>query len=82
MGVNLPFIDYVIHVGVPPNMSVWLQVLGRAGRNGQQDTAIMIVNEHYDMQRLYYWLKEIKSEELRKEKERDFTVVYQFIYNV
>eukprot|EP00112_Aurelia_sp_Birch-Aquarium-sp1_P013370 Seg2836.3 transcript_id=Seg2836.3/GoldUCD/mRNA.D3Y31 product="ATP-dependent DNA helicase Q-like 3" protein_id=Seg2836.3/GoldUCD/D3Y31 len=34
LGVNLHFVRYVFHIGIPQNMALWMQEMGKAGRDG------------------------------------------------
>ena len=80
LGVNLKSIRYVFYIGVPPNMSVWLQVLGRAGRDGLPAKATILVNEYKDIQRINYWTQTIDNTDTKKQKEDDFKEMLRFIY--
>lgn len=44
MGVDIPFIRHVIHVGPPRTVREYLQETGRAGRDGKQSTATLYYN--------------------------------------
>lgn len=57
MGVNLPDIRHVIQVGIPENLALWIKEFGGAGRDGKQSHAHLLIFEHVDLKRLYFWTK-------------------------
>ena len=42
MGIDCPDIRNVIHFGPPPTVEQYIQEIGRAGRDGQQSTALLL----------------------------------------
>lgn len=42
-GTDIPDVDDVIHFMAPETLSVWMQRAGRAGRDGRQSRAILLV---------------------------------------
>ncbi|XP_020913801.1 uncharacterized protein LOC110251428 [Exaiptasia diaphana] len=44
LGVNLPDVRHVIHIGVPRTLEAYYQEMGRAGRDGKPATASMFYN--------------------------------------
>ena len=59
MGVNLKNIRKVIHIGLPSNLSEWIQESGRAGKDGQSAEAYLFVNENEDLKKNGYWIKDV-----------------------
>lgn len=45
MGIDKSEVDFVIHMDIPSNMEEYYQESGRAGRNGQKSTAIILFNQ-------------------------------------
>jgi ATP-dependent DNA helicase RecQ len=64
MGVNVPSIRFVIHIGLPANLSTWIQDLGRAGMDGDLATAILYVSEQEDLRQILVWTSEKKDAEV------------------
>lgn len=67
MGINIPDIRNIFNIGMPENLSLWLQECGRAGRDGNQAHAYLLVNEQHDTKRFSFWINESKTD-LAKEK--------------
>ena len=44
MGLDIPDISQVIHVGLPTEIELYVQESGRSGRNGQLTKAILLKN--------------------------------------
>ena len=44
MGVNVPYVSKIIHIGPPSSLESYMQEIGRAGRIGQQASAILYFN--------------------------------------
>ena len=78
MGVNLQDIRHIIHIGIPENLSLWVQELGRAGRDGKQAHATMLVCEYQDIKKLHFWTK-LSSERERLARVEDFCIVWEYI---
>ena len=51
MDVNLPDVRHIIHVGLPENLSTWVQEFGRAGRDGHKATATLLICESQDLKK-------------------------------
>ncbi len=77
VGVNLPGIRHVVHVGLPENLSLFAQEFGRAGRDGKPAHAHLLVCEYVDMKRLILWTKKLSDKE-KAARMADFAVVFQF----
>ncbi len=43
MGINKPDVRWILHLSPPPNLTDYLQEIGRAGRDGQTALALMLV---------------------------------------
>jgi superfamily II DNA helicase RecQ len=81
MGINLPDIRHIFNVGLPENLSLWLQEYGRAGRDGNQANAYMLVNEHLDMKRFSFWKGEAKTDDDKTTREKELVDVFQYMCN-
>lgn len=46
MGIDNPHVRYVIHVQLPDSLESYFQEAGRAGRDGQEATALLLYNEY------------------------------------
>ena len=79
LGINLLSVKFVIHFGIPENISLFSQEIGRAGRGGQQASGIMLINDAYDTKRLSYWLKDLTDPVQRAERMEDFSQVFQLM---
>lgn len=63
LGVNLPDIRHIIHIGLPENLSLLVQEFGRAGRDGNQAHAHILICEYLDMKKLNFWTKGLSDRE-------------------
>ena len=79
LGVSIKWIRWVIHIGCPPNLSLWVQESGRAGRDGKPASAAIFLNEHADLQRLKFWVKDASLVD-KTSKTEDFKKVWQYVY--
>jgi len=43
MGINCPDVQQIIHVGAPEDIGCYIQETGRAGRNGSQSVAVLLL---------------------------------------
>ena len=58
LGVDNPNIYQVVRIGCPRNLSVLLQVIGRAGRQSDSiGNGLLLFNEAIDDKRFGLWLK-------------------------
>ncbi len=78
VGINIPDVRHVMHVGIPENISSWVQEFGRAGRDGQQAHAHLFLCEYVDLKKLEFWTKNASNEE-RSTRDQDFLEVWKFI---
>lgn len=44
MGVNVPYVSRIIHIGPPSSLEAYMQEIGRAGRSGSKSSATMYYN--------------------------------------
>ena len=79
LGVNIKWIRWVIHIGCPPNIPVWVQAAGRAGRDGLPANAVIYFAEHHDLQRVKFWTKNVAVDEKIKKKAQ-FKDVLLYLY--
>ena len=79
LGVNLQDIRHVIHVGLPESLSSWMQEFGRAGRDGVEAHAHLLLCDHEDMSKLNYWMANKKSEEHGKSIRQDFLFAWLYV---
>lgn len=63
IGVNIPDVRHVIQIGMPENLSLWVQELGRAGRDGSMAYVTIFVSENTDLKRLSFWTKQNSEKE-------------------
>ena len=80
VGIDIPHVRHVIRVGCPPSMQLWVQELGRAGRDGKPAEALLLFNEYPDWQRLPFWTRDNPAEE-KKKKEEEFKQCWRYIYS-
>eukprot|EP00112_Aurelia_sp_Birch-Aquarium-sp1_P014358 Seg3094.1 transcript_id=Seg3094.1/GoldUCD/mRNA.D3Y31 product="ATP-dependent DNA helicase RecQ" protein_id=Seg3094.1/GoldUCD/D3Y31 len=81
VGVDIPHVRYVIRIGCPPSIQLWIQELGRAGRDGSHAEAVLLYNEYADIQRLPFWTKGDSEEEVRR-KHEEYKASWVYIYNI
>lgn len=78
MGVNLPDVRHIIHVGLPENLSTWVQEFGRAGRDGHKATATLLICESQDLKKLQFWTKNASQQE-QETRTDDFIEVWKYV---
>jgi superfamily II DNA helicase RecQ len=64
VGVNIPDIRHVIHMGIPQNLSCLVQESGRAGRNGHQVHSYVMLCEYQDMKQFQFWTTSGSQQEI------------------
>ena len=79
LGINLPDVRNVIHIGIPDSLSLWVQEAGRAGRNGQQAYAHLLINENEDSKKLSYWVKKSTDSTHIPSMVEDFLTSWNYI---
>ena len=77
MGTNIPDVRHIIAVGLPESLSLWAQESGRAGRDGNQAYAHVLVNETEDIKKLQHWTANLADNE-RKSVTEDFLVIWRY----
>lgn len=78
LGINLPNIRHVFHVGLPESLAAWMQEYGRAGRDGHPAHAHLLVCDHEDMKKLNFWMKNATSNEQRTSLQDDYATVWKY----
>ncbi len=78
LGINILNVRQIIHIGIPENLSLWVQELGRAGRDGNQSQAHLFINENQDLKKLSYWIHDCSQHE-KKIIMDEFLEVWQYI---
>ncbi len=49
LGINFPDLRFIIVIGLPENLELWIQEFGRAGRDQEQSYEFLLVNEREDI---------------------------------
>ena len=80
LGIDLKNIRTVIRVGIPKNLSLWVQEQGRAGRDGEASSAVMLISEFHDLQRLTFWKKSVSDDETKNLVVSDFEEALRYVY--
>jgi ATP-dependent DNA helicase RecQ len=78
MGVNVPGVLHVIHIGLPANLSLFVRELGSTGRDGSKGSAHLFICEKFDLKRLSYWTKKVSDQE-RSVCYENFRKVCEFV---
>ena len=61
MGIDIPDIRHIIHIGVPKTMEEYFQETGRAGRDGAPSVATMYYN-NFDIRSGKHQVDEVMRE--------------------
>jgi superfamily II DNA/RNA helicase len=61
VGIDIGDVSRIIHLGVPPSLSEFMQREGRSGRQGQEAESIIFARSKGDFERVKTWLEELKS---------------------
>lgn len=77
IGLDLPDIRHIVHVGLPENISLLTQEFGRAGRDGNPAHAHLLVCEYLDLKKLNFWIKNLSDRE-KSARMKDFAAVFKF----
>lgn len=79
LGINFPDLRYIIAVGLPENLELWIQEFGRAGRDQKQSYAYILVNEREDIKKVQMWTSSTElSDTQRNEIKADFLMVWKY----
>ncbi len=78
MGINLPNIRYIISVGLPENLSLWVQEFGRGGRDGQPAFGVLLVNEQEEVKKMQFLTANLRKDEERDAVKVDFLLMWQY----
>ena len=79
LGINFPDLRYIIAVGLPENLELWIQEFGRAGRDQKQSYACILVNEREDIKKIQMWTSSTELSDLqRNEVKLDFLMVWRY----
>lgn len=79
LGVNLPDIRHVIHLGLPESLSSWMQEFGRAGRDGAEAHAHLLLCDYEDMSKLNFWMTKKKSDQHGISIREDFLITWKYV---
>jgi superfamily II DNA helicase RecQ len=81
VGVDVPHVRNVVHIGFPSNMSDLIQAWGRAGRDGKDAHAFLFFNEYNDLKSLSYFTKNMTATE-KMARYQHFSDVFEFYSSV
>ena len=60
-GIDIGDVSRIIHLGLPPSLSEFMQREGRSGRQGQEAESIIFARSKGDFERGKTWLEDLKS---------------------
>jgi superfamily II DNA helicase RecQ len=78
VGVNIPDIRHVIHMGIPQNLSCLVQESGRAGRGGHQAHSYVMLCEYQDMTNFQFWITSGSQEKIETLHE-DYVQIWVYL---
>jgi ATP-dependent DNA helicase RecQ len=78
MGINISNIRLLIHYNCANDIEAYIQEIGRAGRDGNKSYCYMFYSSQ-DFILNYGFLKDIKNDVIRKQKEKDIDYLKKFI---
>jgi superfamily II DNA/RNA helicase len=61
VGIDIGDVSRIIHLGLPPSLSEFMQREGRSGRQGQEAESIIFARTKGDFEKVKTWLEELKS---------------------
>jgi superfamily II DNA/RNA helicase len=61
VGIDIGDVSRIIHLGLPPSLSEFMQREGRSGRRGQEAESLIFARSKGDFERIKTWLEELKS---------------------
>ena len=78
VGVNIPDIRHVIHMGIPQNLSCLVQESGRAGRDGHQAHKYVMLCENEDIKKFKFWTTSGSQEKIETLHE-DYFQIWEYL---
>jgi len=61
VGIDIGDVSRIIHLGLPPSLSEFIQREGRSGRQGQESESIIFARTKGDFEKAKAWIEELKA---------------------
>jgi len=61
VGIDIGDVSRIIHLGLPPSLSEFMQREGRSGRQGQESESIIFARTKGDFEKAKDWIEELKT---------------------